>query len=95
MPIPIHHHLSASIASLFFIRTSLFKGSVNSSKPSRPRFAFPVDCVGVSVDELVGFNVWVGSICGGLYARYMGFKGEPSNAKRLRRKALLYSSVKT
>lgn len=40
----------------------------------RPLFVLPV-----AVAVGVGFNVVVGSICGGLYARNIGFIGEPSN----------------
>ena len=49
-------------------------GSISSTGPA-VRFDFFPDVAAVAV----GFIVTVGSICGGLKARNMGFMGVPSN----------------
>ena len=52
-----------------------FRGGFICSLAPAVRFDFfPVD-----VAVAVGFSVTVGSICGGLKARNMGFMGVPSN----------------
>lgn len=53
-----------------------FRGTSISSPAPAVRFAFFADEV-VAVG--IGFMVTVGSICGGLKARNIGFIGEPSN----------------
>lgn len=52
-----------------------FRGGFISSPAPAVRFDFPPDVVAVGV----GFIVTVGSICGGLKARNMGFMGVSSN----------------
>lgn len=95
MPTPIHHHLSALIAPSRLPTTFLFIGP--SYAANRPRFdlLLPVALAPPVAAALVGLSVCVGSICGGLYAMYMGFRGEPSKRYRSRRRTLWYGSVYT
>ena len=84
---PIHHRLSA-LESFFFLTTAFPKSS---------RLLFNL-AVAVAPAEVllgleVGLRVCVGSICGGLKARYIGFIGDPSNWYRSRRGTLWYGSV--
>jgi len=53
-----------------------FRGTSISSPAPAVRFAFFADD---AVAVGVGFMVTVGSICGGLKARNIGFMGEPLN----------------
>lgn len=81
MASPIHHNRSALMCcTTCFVPCWLsnfnfqFSGTSGPSADS-PRFDFE-DAVWLVVR---GLRVVVGSICGGVMTRYMGFTGEPSN----------------
>ena len=82
IPTPIHHRLSAFDSSCFLM----------TACPKSSKFLFTLAVAVAPAEVLVGFavglRVCVGSICGGLKARYIGFMGDPSNLKRSRRGTL-------
>lgn len=79
MPTPIHHHLPVSTESkaLRLLIAFLLRGK--SSVSSIPSLLTLPVAFATPEAVLVGFIVMVGSIWGGLYARYNGCMGEPSN----------------
>ena len=68
IPTPIHHQRSALIGCFLLIRAFRFIGSVMPWLPSKPLFVLVllVDLAAPLEVDVVGFKVWVGSICGGL-----------------------------
>jgi hypothetical protein len=91
-PTPAHHHRSASHTSPRNLSSNPLPTPTLPSSPittfcsssPNPRFAFPV---GLAV-VLVGFSVCVGNIIGGVYTRYNGCMGLPSNLYKFNRGTL-------
>ena len=94
IPAPNNHKRSAFGVNHFAgKKTSVFRG--NCAALTSLFAGTELVCLASVAEVDVGFRSCVGSICGGLYARYIGLRGAPSNAKRLRRWVLLYLSVTT
>lgn len=97
IPAPNHHKRSAfGVNHSAGKKASVFRGNCTALTCPRSLFAgTELVCLASVAEADVGFRSCVGSICGGLYARYIGLRGAPSNAKRLRRWVLLNLSVTT
>jgi hypothetical protein len=67
-----NHHQRSALTQVFDCSPGAFGNNRKLRLTLLVAAAAPVEVVG-------GCNVVVGSICGGLYAIYMGAKGEPSN----------------